>query len=962
MMNSTVWVTWPTIAKSFGSLGVFAAILLLVIERENLLSNNLFDVEDEAYYLSEVTCDESTLHARTLNGTCVILDNPMEGSVFTRFGRNVNPESAQSELAADTLMTPNPREVSNLLMGREKFLPAKSVNVIAAAWIQFMTHDWFSHSLDEAADPIRVPVPENDPMFAPGEFIDVTPTAIDAWVNDYQEFDEDAKEKVRVPLARPIPTYQNEVTHWWDGSQIYGTNQSINNAIRSFEGGKLILNSDGFIPVGSDGLPVQGFTDNWWLGLSMLHNLFVKEHNAIADALADAYPRMSDQELYDKARLATSALMAKIHTIEWTPAIINNPVTVRALYANWYGLLGTKGPKDAYQSEFKKWFEIAKSTDNFWQQVFGLSPETQGLADALDNLDFIDQGLNGLVGANKTDNSGVPFTLTEEFVQVYRMHPLMPDDLPMYDYVTGKQDKTIATVDTAFDQGESLFRDNDGNDLWFSFGITNPGALQLKNYPNFLRNLDVPFRGNIDMATIDIVRDRERGIPRYNEFRRQLGLKPITKFEQLFEGADMSDAKNIQLLSDMKRIYNNDVELIDTFVGEMAESVRPEGFAFSETAFQVFIMNASRRLIADRFFTTHYNEATYSKVGLDWVENTSMVDVIKRHYPQLTGKLDGVSNAFQPWPEEKIPENYRALSACEKQDFIWEQRILRTQHALLPEIPETNGLGLLGKIVSGKVNTKSDFVPDADYTKPIHARGVMAKVSFQPTDDSPYTGVFQGSECSLLRLSITGSSKDDNFAPGLAWKVFVDGSHSENVSALYRLTGQGDNHDFFANELSNYVSPEPDDAKSAMSSLVFSIGARTAEPTRIRVDNMAKVLVDGTTVAAINAPSQVFFVPREEVTGLFATEEHDYRIDLMSLAAGTVIYDVYATNRPFPSDLEGGCTRPSNWRICFDGKGEASKRRRSAVKIGELTLESDFVASEFGDSGIFFKHQKSEDK
>ena len=49
---------------------------------------------------------------------------------------------------------------------------------------------------------------------------------------------------------------------------------------------------------------------------------------------------MSDQELYDKARLVNAALMAKIHTVDWTPAIIAHPTTVLALRTNWYGLLG----------------------------------------------------------------------------------------------------------------------------------------------------------------------------------------------------------------------------------------------------------------------------------------------------------------------------------------------------------------------------------------------------------------------------------------------------------------------------------------------------------------------------------------------------------------------------------------------------------------------------------------------
>ncbi|HBC17586.1 MAG TPA: hypothetical protein DC022_02250, partial [Alcanivorax sp.] len=54
----------------------------------------------------------------------------------------------------------------------------------------------------------------------------------------------------------------------------------------------------------------------------------------------------------------------------------------------------------------------------------------------------------------------------------------------------------------------------------------------------------------------------------------------------------------------------------------------------------------------------------------------------------------------------------------------------------------------------------------------------------------------------------TGDPSDRGFAPGLALKLLVDGKRSENVSALYTLSGQGDNHNIFANELSNYVQAE----------------------------------------------------------------------------------------------------------------------------------------------------------
>ena len=55
--------------------------------------------------------------------------------------------------------------------------------------------------------------------------------------------------------------------------------------------------------------------------------------------LAD-YPDLDDEELFQRARLINAALMAKIHTVEWTPAVIGHPTTRLGMRANWYGLAG----------------------------------------------------------------------------------------------------------------------------------------------------------------------------------------------------------------------------------------------------------------------------------------------------------------------------------------------------------------------------------------------------------------------------------------------------------------------------------------------------------------------------------------------------------------------------------------------------------------------------------------------
>ena len=75
---------------------------------------------------------------------------------------------------------------------------------------------------------------------------------------------------------------------------------------------------------------------------------------------------------------------------------------------------------------------------------------------------------------------------------------------------------------------------------------------------------------------------------------------------------------------------------------------RPKGFGFSDTAFRIFALMASRRLNSDRFFTTDYTPQVYTRAGLRWIEDNTMLSVLRRHYPELDPVVGSVGNAFHP--------------------------------------------------------------------------------------------------------------------------------------------------------------------------------------------------------------------------------------------------------------------------------------------------------------------------
>lgn len=109
------------------------------------------------------------------------------------------------------------------------------------------------------------------------------------------------------------------------------------------------------------------------------------------------------------------------------------------------------------------------------------------------------------------------------------------------------------------------------------------------------------------------------------------------------------------------QVYGDDIDSCDLMVGNLAEK-KVKGFAISETAFFIFLLMASRRLEADRFFTEHFTEAVYGKAGMKWVKDTTgMKDVIARHFPEIAAGIPAKLSAFTPF--EAMPNESEAVSS-----------------------------------------------------------------------------------------------------------------------------------------------------------------------------------------------------------------------------------------------------------------------------------------------------------
>ncbi|MCW2781455.1 MAG: Peroxidase [Marmoricola sp.] len=568
--------------------------------RGDLREQNLFESPDIRPEVDLGPATEEARRARTVDGSFNDLSMPTMGMAGTAFGRNVPLRMTTPRPA---LASPNPRDISNLILARGEFTPAGIINTLAAAWLQFMNHNWFFHVRGSEDEYFEVPLPDGDTWPEDAIRIRKTPT-------------------MGCPEGHggAAPAYANKETHWWDGSQIYGTGAEKQHQMRTFTDGKIKVAADGrLLPDPEvDGIELSGFNENWWAGLSVFHTIFSREHNAICDALKKAYPAMDDQRLFETAWLVNSALMAKIHTVDWTPTILRHPALQIGMYANWWGVEG-----EALQKK------VGRLTGS--------------------------EVLSGIAGSDAAHHSA-PFSLTEEFVSVYRMHPLLPDD---YTFISHEDNRVLESRTLTEIQGRDTrgFIDRIGMpDLWYSFGNASAGAVQLHNYPNSLRQLKRIDGEMVDLGTLDILRDRERGIPRYNDFREALRMPRVRSFDEL--------TRNKVWAKEIATLYNNDIDSVDPMVGMYAEQP-PKGFGFSDTAFRVFILMASRRIKSDRFFTEDFRPEIYTKLGFDWVQNTTMKDVIERHHPELSPALENVERVFAPWPKvgDTAPEKKNPVAA-----------------------------------------------------------------------------------------------------------------------------------------------------------------------------------------------------------------------------------------------------------------------------------------------------------
>lgn len=261
---------------------------------------------------------------RTIDGSGNNLGDPDMGAAFTPLRRRAASDYGDGVSSLAGQHRPGPREISNMVNAQDRPIANRArASDFLWQWGQFLDHDLDLTDGINPPEPAKIPMPTGDPYFDP------------AWTGVQEmTFNRSIYDPASGTDGSNPRQQLNEVTAWIDASNVYGSDPERAKALRTNDGtGRLRTSEGDLLPFNVDGLPNGGGPDpslflagdvraNEQVGLTALHTLFVREHNRLAKRIARTLPRMSGDEIYERARRIVSAEMQVITYREYLPTLL----------------------------------------------------------------------------------------------------------------------------------------------------------------------------------------------------------------------------------------------------------------------------------------------------------------------------------------------------------------------------------------------------------------------------------------------------------------------------------------------------------------------------------------------------------------------------------------------------------------------------------------------------------------
>lgn len=459
---------------------------------------------------------------------------------------------------------PECRVISNEIFSQTKSIYSKS-NLSDLAWVfgQFLDHD-LTLVEENPLEFMLLPVPACDSIMDPN----CTGRVV------LPQKKSKYKKGTGVSAKKP-KLFLNAVTTWIDGSNVYGSDETRTNWLRTHEGGKLKVSEHNYMPFSTiDGevnsaedknAPIMDDPNNtgekmFVAGdiranenalLIAMHTLFVREHNRLAEELAVAHPSLDDETLFQMARERVIALIQSIVYNEWLPAL---------------GI-----PLESY---------------SFYDET--IDPRISNLFSA------------SAFRVGHTMLNGHILRLEDNCSSIRQGNISIKDGYfdPINVFSTGVEPLFKGMISQAAQEVDCKVVDDVRNFLFIKTPTQSFG---------------------LDLVAFNINRGRERGVPSYLDVRASYGLSIPTRFEEITNDPEL--AANLQTL------YGS-IDKMDSWVGLLAERHIP-GSSFGETL-SIILKDQFRRLRnGDRFF--YLNNPNLSDIEKEEISNTSISDLIKRN-------------------------------------------------------------------------------------------------------------------------------------------------------------------------------------------------------------------------------------------------------------------------------------------------------------------------------------------
>jgi len=555
---------------------------------------------------------------RTADGSCNNAQDGRLGKTNTVFNRLELPDYSDGVLALrrDTFGNdlPSPRLVSTEWTKISENLPDNRFTTMLMAMGQFIDHD-LAHS------PVFVKInneeidccPSN--RFNPLQSNSSVCATIGIPSND--KFFSGSNRKtcmnfVRTMTGCPLDCsirYReqiNQVSHFLDLSQVYGSTEEEVENLRTKRGGRMRTGPgpDGPLLPDEDGkkkdeckvgvcMKAGDSRVNEVPNLSLLHTIFMREHNRIAENIARSEGG-GDEQIFQETRRVLIAKYQHIVYNEWLPVVLGQQ------YMNRYGL---KTLGDGYSNSYK---------------------------------------------------SNIDPRITNEFATAaFRFgHTLIPGILKVFASVSSQLDPNM-NLQSTFDKPQLLRLSGMIDGLVRGMTRTNSQRVDATFPEDITNNLfDVGKKG-MDLIALNIQRGRDHGLAGYTKYRELCGLGRANNFNDLRNQMDQFK------IDDLRRIYTN-VDDIDLFVGMLSE--RPQNDSIlGVTALCIIGDQFSRLRQGDRYFYDLANSpGSFSSSELEKIRESSFARILCDN--SNVGDMQPL--AFQ------VPDTTNPVQSCSNENAI----------------------------------------------------------------------------------------------------------------------------------------------------------------------------------------------------------------------------------------------------------------------------------------------------